>query len=129
MKAETQAFVNRVYASSWSSGIMGGLLMALSFSPTDLAVLTIPGFMLFMRAADRCMTMPQVMYLTFPGFFNLECHYNLLAGFRHGARGHCGHYGQCDSHDHSHGVHPQGQAGRIHSGEYGPDCCLGVGYL
>lgn len=61
-------FLNRIYASNWWTSILAGVLLGVSFSPFNIALLTIPGFMLLFRIADRCLSMREVMYFTFPGF-------------------------------------------------------------
>ncbi|MCH8523647.1 MAG: apolipoprotein N-acyltransferase [Balneolales bacterium] len=68
MKPDYEAYLNRVYGSNWVSSLLGGFLLAMSFSPYNIAILSIPGFMLLLRVADRSLSIPQVMYLTFPGF-------------------------------------------------------------
>ncbi|MCH8494259.1 MAG: apolipoprotein N-acyltransferase [Balneolales bacterium] len=68
MKSGINNTLNRVYASNWGAGLLAGLLLSLSFSPVNMALLAIPAFMLFIRISDRCESMRQVMYVTFPGF-------------------------------------------------------------
>jgi apolipoprotein N-acyltransferase len=61
-------FFNRLYASSWQSSILAGLLLGLSFPPFNLFLLSIPAFMLLFRITDKCTSARQVMYFTYPTF-------------------------------------------------------------
>lgn len=61
-------FLKKVYDSNWLSGILAGILLGLSYSPVNIALLTIPAFMLLFRVIDRCESARQVMYYTYPAF-------------------------------------------------------------
>lgn len=61
-------FLNSIYESNWKSGVLAGILLGLSFSPFNLALLMIPGFMLLFRISDRCNSARQVMYYTYLPF-------------------------------------------------------------